>query len=88
MIRSLLLVAILAQQVVGQGQSVTVPESPSKDASDTVPKDFSSFSIEFSSLVDYAGNTSHPNKFTRTLLSNLKDATGTFPQLRIGGTTQ
>ena len=85
--RSLLL-AVLAQQVVGQGQPLAVPYSPSAGASEPVPKDVSSFSIEFSSLVDYAGNTSHPNEFSLNLLSNLRDATGTFPRIRVGGTTQ
>ena len=85
--RSLLL-AVLAQQVVGQGQPLAVPYSPSADASEPVPKDVSSFSIEFSSLVDYAGNTSHPNEFSLNLLSNLRDVTGTFPRIRVGGTTQ
>ena len=83
-----LLLAVLAQQVVGQGRPLTVPYSPSTDASEPVPKDVSSFSIEFSSLVDYAGNTSHPNEFSLNLLSNLKDATGTYPRIRVGGTTQ
>lgn len=83
-----LLLAVLAQQVAGQGQPLTVPYSPSPDASEPVPKDVSSFSIEFSSLVDYAGNTSHPNEFSLNLLSNLKDATGTYPRIRVGGTTQ
>lgn len=82
------LLAVLAQKVVGKGQPITVPYSPSADASETVPKDVSSFSIESSSLVDYAGNTSHPNEFSLNLLSNLKNATGVYPRIRVGGTTQ
>ena len=83
-----LLLAVLAQQVVGQGRPLTVIYCPSTDASEPVPKDVSSFSIEFSSLVDYAGNTSHPNEFSLNLLSNLKDTTGTYPRIRVGRTTQ
>lgn len=84
-----ILVAVLAQQALGQQPvPIDVPQSPPTDACDPVIRDVSSFSIEFSTLVDYAGTVSQPNEFSRTLLSNLKDVSGVSPRLRIGGTTQ
>lgn len=83
------LVAILAQQAVGQQPfTINAPQSPPNGASEPVPRDVSSFSIEFSFFVDYAGNASHPNEYSRALLENLKDTAGIFPRIRIGGTTQ
>ena len=83
------LAAILTQQALGQQPAtINVPQSPPVDASETVPRDVSSFSIESSTFVDYAGNASHPNEFSRALLANLKDTTGIFPRIRVGGTTQ
>ncbi|KAI0468511.1 glycoside hydrolase family 79 protein [Xylaria cf. heliscus] len=49
---------------------------------------FVSFSIEFASFPDFAGNSSHPNKFSNNLLNNLGYLTGTKPYIRVGGNTQ
>ncbi|KAJ5111375.1 hypothetical protein N7532_001910 [Penicillium argentinense] len=49
---------------------------------------FVSFSIEFSSFPDFAGNLSHPNKFSDQLLDNLRDLQGVKPHIRVGGNTQ
>ncbi|KAK4180146.1 hypothetical protein QBC36DRAFT_343164 [Triangularia setosa] len=49
---------------------------------------FVSFSIEFSSFPDFAGNNSHPNTFSDNLLENIKHLTGTKPYIRVGGNTQ
>lgn len=49
---------------------------------------FVSFSIEFSSFPDFAGNTSHPNTFSNNLLNNIGNYTGTKPYIRVGGNTQ
>ncbi|KAI0096102.1 glycoside hydrolase family 79 protein [Nemania sp. FL0031] len=49
---------------------------------------FVSFSIEFSSFPDFAGNVSNPNKFSNNLLNNLGYFTGTKPYIRVGGNTQ
>lgn len=49
---------------------------------------FVSFSIEFSSFPDFAGNLSHPNSFSRNLLDNLGGFSGTKPIIRVGGNTQ
>ncbi|KAI0204624.1 glycoside hydrolase family 79 protein [Astrocystis sublimbata] len=49
---------------------------------------FVSFSIEFASFPDFAGNASNPNKFSNNLLNNLGYFTGTKPYIRVGGNTQ
>ncbi|KAI0015867.1 glycoside hydrolase family 79 protein [Xylariomycetidae sp. FL0641] len=49
---------------------------------------FLSFSIEFSSFPDFAGNKSAPNLFSNNLLANLGYLTGTKPYIRVGGNTQ
>ncbi|KAK5173363.1 uncharacterized protein LTR77_002044 [Saxophila tyrrhenica] len=49
---------------------------------------FVSYSIEFSSFPDFAGNASHPNTFSNNLLNNLGNLTGTKPYIRVGGNTQ
>ncbi|KAJ6131215.1 hypothetical protein N7523_001675 [Penicillium sp. IBT 18751x] len=64
-----------------------VIQKPS-DNSSPVPRDFQSFSIEFAFFPDYAGNHSHPNQFSKTLLGNFQKITGVLPQVRVGGTTQ
>ncbi|GAW11642.1 hypothetical protein ANO14919_009900 [Xylariales sp. No.14919] len=49
---------------------------------------FVSFSIEFASFPDFAGNASNPNKFSNNLLNNLGYLIGTKPYIRVGGNTQ
>lgn len=49
---------------------------------------FVSYSIEFSSFPDFAGNLSKPNTFSNNLLNNLASYTGTKPLIRVGGNTQ
>lgn len=56
--------------------------------SEIVANDLQSFSIEFAFFPDYAGNSSQPNEFSKTLLSNFRDITGVLPKVRVGGTSQ
>lgn len=49
---------------------------------------FVSYSIEFSSFPDFAGNISAPNTFSNNLLNNLGEFAGTKPYIREGGNTQ
>ncbi|KAF3057156.1 hypothetical protein GL218_06266 [Daldinia childiae] len=49
---------------------------------------FISYSIEFSSFPDFAGNKSNPNDFSNNLLDNLSAFSGTKPYIRVGGNTQ
>jgi hypothetical protein len=65
---------------------ITIPKSPPANAG--VPlQPFVSFSIEFSSFPDYAGNLSHPNNFSNNLLDNLAEYTKLKPLIRVGGNT-
>lgn len=58
-------------------------------ASAGVPLDaFVSYSIEFSSFPDFAGNKTVPNTFSNNLLNNLGALQGTKPHIRVGGNTQ
>ncbi|XWW99273.1 hypothetical protein V2A60_007282 [Cordyceps javanica] len=49
---------------------------------------FVSYSIEFASFPEFAGNMSSPNRFSYNLLKNLGDVMGTNPYIRVGGNTQ
>ena len=70
-----------------QGFRIAVVGTPPSGAG--VPLEaFVSFSIEFSSFPDFAGNTSRPNTFSDNLLNNIGNLTGTKPYIRVGGNTQ
>ncbi|KAK2592367.1 hypothetical protein QQS21_009947 [Conoideocrella luteorostrata] len=58
------------------------------DTKSYLPDAFVSFSIEFSSFPDFAGNLSAPNTFSYNLLSNLANFSGSKPFVRVGGNTQ
>lgn len=47
-----------------------------------------SYSIEFSSFPEFAGNKSAPNLFSTNLIDNLGAIAGTKPYIRVGGNTQ
>lgn len=66
--------------------SIVIPRPNS--SAEYVPRDLQSFSIEFAFFPDYAGNKSHPNRFSKNLLENFKDLTGVYPLVRVGGTSQ
>lgn len=70
-----------------QQEAIAIPARPDESAN-CVPNDLQSFSFEFSFFPDFAGNHSHPNEFSKTLLGNLKEITGAPPVIRVGGTTQ
>ncbi|KAF3764636.1 family 79 glycoside hydrolase [Cryphonectria parasitica EP155] len=57
-------------------------------ANEPFPEAFVSYSIEFSSFPDFAGNDSKPNTFSDNLLNNIGNLTGTKPYIRVGGNTQ
>nr|POE51568.1 beta-glucuronidase [Quercus suber] len=73
--------AAVASSVVSVGISAPSGAVPPLDA-------FVSFSIEFSSFPDFAGNLSHPNTFSDNLLENIGNLAGTRPYIRVGGNTQ
>lgn len=47
-----------------------------------LPQDLCGFSIEPDRWPEWAGNTSHRNDFTYTMLSTLKEKTGVAPTIR------
>ncbi|KAI1766682.1 glycoside hydrolase family 79 protein [Hypoxylon sp. FL1150] len=49
---------------------------------------FISYSIEFASFPDFAGNISNPNDYSNNLLENLGSLAGIKPYIRVGGNTQ
>lgn len=65
----------------------TIPSAPPLHANTPLDQ-FLSYSIEFSSFVDYAGNLSHPNTYSDTLLENIAYYAGRKPLVRVGGNTQ
>ncbi|KAK4938874.1 hypothetical protein LTR10_020781 [Elasticomyces elasticus] len=62
--------------------------TPPQNASQPILESFVSFSIEFSSFPDFAGNSSSPNTFSYNLLTNLRQLQGSYPIIRVGGNTQ
>ncbi|KAK3070119.1 hypothetical protein LTR53_011019 [Teratosphaeriaceae sp. CCFEE 6253] len=49
---------------------------------------FLSYSIEFSSFADFAGNLSAPNEYSNNLLASIARYAGSKPLVRVGGNTQ
>jgi hypothetical protein len=78
--------ALFVSHSYAHNSPIAIP-APGKK-SEPVAKDFESFSIEFAFFPDYAGNRSHPNKFSANLLENLQRKTGVYPNVRVGGTSQ
>ncbi|KAN0092480.1 glycoside hydrolase family 79 protein [Hyaloscypha variabilis] len=90
-LRNILAVVSLGQLlgIIQGGQAaIKVSSSPPVNASAPIPEAFVSYSIEFSSFPDFAGNKSLPNIFSNNLLNNLGRLTGTKPHIRVGGNTQ
>ncbi|KAI0140536.1 hypothetical protein GGR57DRAFT_487880 [Xylariaceae sp. FL1272] len=67
--------------------TLTPPKAPAPGRQ-VVDGAYSSFSIEFSYMADYAGNDSYPNTFSKQVVQNLKDISGEYPIFRVGGGTQ
>lgn len=66
---------------------LSVPTFPQRGRQ-VVDANFQSYSIEFSYMLDYAGNDSTPNHFSWRMLRNLYSIRGEYPIIRAGGTTQ
>jgi hypothetical protein len=71
-----------------QGGVIQVSLNPPTNTSATILESFISYSIEFSSFPDFAGNLSAPNSFSNNLLTNIAHLTGEKPSIRVGGNTQ
>lgn len=78
---------VLSRTVVNQTVTLSIPQSPSPGRQ-IIDENFQSYSIEFSYMQDYAGNTSHPNEFSYKMMQNLFDIRGGYPIIRAGGSTQ
>jgi len=61
-------------------------EAPSA-ASDVVSHDFASFSWPAHWFTDFAGNASHPNRFSMDVIDLLANKSGAQPFIRVGGTS-
>lgn len=83
-----LLYTIALVGVVLAADPIQLSVDPPSNVSDTIRESFVSFSIEFSSFPDFAGNSSEPNEFSYNLLRNLGAIQGTNPIIRVGGNTQ
>ncbi|KAL5373210.1 hypothetical protein DPSP01_012905 [Paraphaeosphaeria sporulosa] len=81
------LAAFVSASPLSSSQNLLVPASPTKDAKSPLDH-FLSYSIEFSSFADFAGNLSKPNTYSYTLLKNLAAYAGSPPLVRVGGNTQ
>ncbi|EGR49630.1 glycoside hydrolase family 79 [Trichoderma reesei QM6a] len=80
------LVALLGATSSVSAQVYTVPSQPNPKGE---PLDgFVSYSIEFSSFPEFAGNKSSPNLFSYNLINNLGALSGSKPYIRVGGNTQ
>ncbi|KAK3693520.1 glycoside hydrolase superfamily [Podospora appendiculata] len=74
----------LPRAALTAAQYTVSSSAPSNDVFDS----YMSYSIEFSSFPDFAGNKSQPNTFSDALLNNIGNIIGTKPYIRVGGNTQ
>ncbi|KAI8959681.1 glycoside hydrolase family 79 protein [Daldinia sp. FL1419] len=81
---------LLAQATLTMASPTTYAVGNIADSANAIqPLDgFISYSIEFSSFPDFAGNKSNPNDFSNNLLDNLGAFSGIKPYIRVGGNTQ
>jgi hypothetical protein len=84
---ALSVLAFLPRISLQQAITVDVPGSVPPDASKVVPHDFPSLGFEVTSFADYAGNSSHPNIFSKNLINALQSKLGTSINIRVGGTS-
>ncbi|KAG6359218.1 hypothetical protein INS49_012739 [Diaporthe citri] len=75
------------RQEGSENVQLKVPNS-APEGRQIVDASFQSYSIEFSYMLDFAGNASHPNSYSHQMIQNLGDIAGSYPIIRAGGTTQ
>ena len=88
MFRWLLFLGALLPLQIHALKTVALAVTPAENISEPLPPSFVSYSIEFVSFPDFAGNSSTPNTFSLNLLNNLGHIQGTNPIIRVGGNTQ
>ncbi|KAK8122332.1 Beta-glucuronidase [Apiospora sp. TS-2023a] len=88
LVKNVGLVLLRAGVVLGQARRLAVSLDAADIKSGTPLDGFLSYSIEFASFPDFAGNKSSPNTFSDNLLNNLGYLQGDKPYIRVGGNTQ
>ncbi|KAH7001776.1 hypothetical protein B0J12DRAFT_733930 [Macrophomina phaseolina] len=80
----------LASSTSGNGESTIKLDVPAiaPVKNQIIDSRIFSYSIELSCLVYYAGNLTHPNTLSNNLIRNLYLVTGSYPIVRVGGSTQ
>ncbi|KAK5726565.1 hypothetical protein LTR15_002450 [Elasticomyces elasticus] len=71
----------------GSGRAVAISAKQPSTAKQPL-EHFLSYSIEFSSFAQFAGNLSAPNTYSDNLLNNIAHYAGSKPLIRVGGNTQ
>ncbi|EFY86356.1 glycoside hydrolase family 79 protein [Metarhizium acridum CQMa 102] len=80
------ILALLSALAPTAAETYNVPSNPTVSGQ---PFDsFVSYSIEFSSSPDFAGNHSQPNKYSYNLINNIHAISNNYPVFRVGGNTQ
>ncbi|KAK5993495.1 Beta-glucuronidase [Cladobotryum mycophilum] len=80
------IIALLSAASSVAADTYPVPAKPNANGQ---PLDgYVSYSIEFSSFPEFAGNKTHPNLFSYNLINNLGAISGSRPYIRVGGNTQ
>ncbi|KID89366.1 glycoside hydrolase family 79 protein [Metarhizium guizhouense ARSEF 977] len=80
------ILALLSALTRTAAETYNIPSNPTVSGQ---PFDsFVSYSIEFSSFPDFAGNHSHPNKYSYNLINNIHAISNNYPVIRVGGNTQ
>ncbi|KAE8371340.1 hypothetical protein BDV26DRAFT_276305 [Aspergillus bertholletiae] len=87
LITSLLSAVSFGAEAPKQAISIFPPPSKPDNASCLIPATFPGYAFEESSFVYYAGNKTHPNKFSQNLIKAITDKTKTGPVIRVGGTS-
>ncbi|KAK8064913.1 Beta-glucuronidase [Apiospora phragmitis] len=88
LIQNIGLVLLRAGIVLCQVRQPAISIDSAEIKSGTPLDGFLSYSIEFASFPDFAGNKSSPNKFSDNLLDNIGYLQGDKPYIRVGGNTQ
>ncbi|KAK8016339.1 hypothetical protein PG993_014528 [Apiospora rasikravindrae] len=88
LIRSVDLALLRGGVVLCQTRRLAIDFNSAEFKSATPLDGFLSYSIEFSSFPDFAGNKSSPNQFSDNLLNSIGYLQGDKPYIRVGGNTQ
>lgn len=74
--------------VVAQDTAFQVPSTPNDLDTGRPGEGFLTYSIEFATFPDYAGNKSAPNEFSHNMMNNIAELAGKKMYIRVGGNTQ